>query len=161
MTRNIRVNIYRTKVYSDYESRFLWARTVSFDLCESVITHQGVKSCFYTHSLAHAGFHLMYANLTSKWGFSLIEAPLRVWRRKRGMDSSHTILDTSLGCSYQCLHLLMRNRYAQKAILVLVCSTTTWKHILGKGTSLLEDASANYLSWDGINLFSQISTLFL
>lgn len=63
----------------------------------------------------------------------------------------------SLGCSAQ---LLMKNNYTQKVILVLVSLTTTWKHTLGQGISLLEAASGNCLPWDGINLSSQISTLF-
>lgn len=100
MTRNERVNIYGTKVYSACKRWLLWARTVSSNLCEvncssvsfkCVITHQELKSHFHIHSFAHAGFHLRYANLTSKWGFSLTETSLGVCGRKCGMDSSHTM----------------------------------------------------------------------
>lgn len=123
-----------------------------------VITHQEVKSLFHTHSFSHAGFHLMYTNLTMhKRGISLTETSLGVWGRICGMDSSHTMWDTSLGCSAQ---LLMRNSYPQKVILVLVSLTTTWKHISGQGIFLLEDDSGNYLLWSGVNLCSQTHTLF-
>lgn len=100
---------------------------------------------FHTCSFAHAGFQLMYANITGKWGFSLTET--RVWgssvrlcsrRRKCGMGCSNPMLDTFLGCSTQPLQLLMTNGYSWGVIRVLVCSITTWKNLLRQRISLLK-----------------------